>query len=312
MLPREAMARQQDASWAVFYASTGVTTTNNWQSWTKPLGVQWVFGWMLAAGGGGARNAGGASTRAGGGGASGPCVSFLIPAFLLPDTLYVRIGEGGFGATTAGSNGGTGTASYLSVRPRTETSYQILVLNAGTGGGSTGGGGGSVSGLSLTSSTFYSTSIWATGSGVNGTSGATSANGSGVDFTWGSNALSGFTTPGLGGGVGTGSGGSISANTAAPDLGLVPGGVGTTGGAGKDGVGYGKRIIIPNGMSITARPFSFTGGTGGGGHTTGQAGRGGNGGYGCGGGGGGSTSGGGGVSGVGGKGGDGLLILGAF
>jgi hypothetical protein len=90
----------------IFYAQ-GSTA---WQTWQKPRGAKFIQVFCLGAGGGGG---GGRSSAAGGaggaGGGSGGIVRALIPAFLLPDTLYIQVGTGG----TAGQSGATGAGGAV-------------------------------------------------------------------------------------------------------------------------------------------------------------------------------------------------------
>ena len=75
MLPREAMSRWGNTTWAVFTPQQSTTTTNGWVSWQKPNGCQWVYFLMIASGGGGngtgAAGAGGPGGYGSGGGGGG-------------------------------------------------------------------------------------------------------------------------------------------------------------------------------------------------------------------------------------------------
>ena len=66
-----------------------------WSTWSKPRGVSMCFLFAVGCGGGGGDAvAGAASTAAGGGGGgSGGQTTLLIPAILLPDTLYLSIAQ---------------------------------------------------------------------------------------------------------------------------------------------------------------------------------------------------------------------------
>ena len=88
----------------VFYA----TTSTNWQTWTKPSNINFVYMYVIGAGGagGGGRTGGNNSGGGGGGGASSSITVALYPAFLLPDTLYINVGVG-----SAGASAGAGAAS---------------------------------------------------------------------------------------------------------------------------------------------------------------------------------------------------------
>lgn len=116
----------------------------------KPLGINFVH--ILAVGGGGGGGAGctwvSSTVRHGGGGGGGGGVTVgIFPANLLPDTLYVSVGQGGSGGTSGiiatpgtGNNGIDGTSStiYLVNQPNISGSGGIL-LTAFGGDGGTGG-----------------------------------------------------------------------------------------------------------------------------------------------------------------------------
>ena len=108
------------------------------QTWNKPRGVNWVY--ILAAGGGGSGSVGGNATTTGGGGGgggSGSQATLLIPAFMIPDTLYILAGRGGISGTTVALAGTAGTPTYVLIEPDTTiTTNMILVqANGGSGGG---------------------------------------------------------------------------------------------------------------------------------------------------------------------------------
>ena len=150
MIPQEVIPQSGVAKWLVFYPDQSATTTNSWKSWIKPDGCSMVFMLMIAAGGGGGKGAGAAAIVASGGGGSGGITRLLIPAFLLPNTFYIRPGNGGLGA--ASSTGGVaGTQSYISMQPNTTTA-NIIITQAGGGGGggaatSTAGAAGAIAGF---------------------------------------------------------------------------------------------------------------------------------------------------------------------
>src|SRR5574343_504617 len=95
----------------VFYPVQSTTTTNGWMTWQKWPGISMVYMLMIASGGGGGKGAGGNATVGSGGGGSGGMSRLLIPAWCLPDLLYIRPGTGGAGSTTS-ANGTIGTQSY--------------------------------------------------------------------------------------------------------------------------------------------------------------------------------------------------------
>ena len=268
--------------------------TGNWQTWSKPRGAKMIEIFCLGAGGGGGSpvvTVGNANGGAGGGSAG--IVRGLIPAFLLPDTIYILVGKGGVGASTSVAVGGTGGISYIGLQP--SISEQTLICKSSTsvaaGGGNTtvGGAGASISTVAL--SAFGNLGLFTAIAGVaGGTSGNSVPTSGASQDALGTN----LTTGGAGGG-----GKNISAFAAGGNITLatailttqVNGGV-TTGQNGADGYG-------------TLQPFCGTGGAGGAGITTGAGGNGGNGYYGCGGGGRGAGS----ILSKSGDGGDGLIII---
>jgi hypothetical protein len=106
--------------------------TGNWQTWSKPRNAKMIEIFCLGGGAGGGSSllSGSAYGGAGGGGSAG-IVRGIVPAFLLPDTLYILVGKGGSGASTAGQ-GGTGGISYIGLQP--STSEQTLICKSSTAG----------------------------------------------------------------------------------------------------------------------------------------------------------------------------------
>lgn len=289
----DALPRQGITNWQTFYASvspTVATTTNSFQSWTKPAGCSWIYIFCIAAGGGGGSDAL-AGTRAGGGGGAGGITSILMPAFMVPDILYVRPGVGGIGGSIAGGITATaGETSYVSMFPNTTTSNLILSANGGGAGTATTGGGGGAS-ATLTPA-IVGVSLIYTNNGLTGRLPAIGSNlaGSNAFLTEGS-----LTTAGAGGGNGTGAGGNVTDSNGLSFTSIL-GGAGS-GGNGNPGFKMGS--LISGGFKQSAMIFS--GGSGGGG----SGGNGGAGSYGGGGGGGGN-------GGRGGNGGDAFILVGAF
>lgn len=272
--------------------------TGNWQTWSKPRNAKMIEIFCLGGGAGGGSSllSGSAYGGAGGGGSAG-IVRGIIPAFLLPDTLYILVGKGGAGASTAGTQGGTGGISYIGLQP--STSEQTLICKSSsqgpTGGASafsSGIGGVAATLSSAISSAFGNLGLFTAIAGVNGNNGGLNTGTSGgTQAALGTN----LTTGGAGGGgksntVVAGGGNITSALAILTNQ--VNGGV-TSGQDGNSGYG-------------TLQPFCGTGGAGGASILTGIGGRGGDGFYGCGGGGTGSGS----LAGSrGGNGGDGLIII---
>ena len=271
--------------------------TGNWVTWNKPRNAKMIEIFCLGGGGSGGHNTLSTTTSNGaGGGGSGGIVRGLIPAFLLPDTLYILVGKGGIGPQANSTTGLPGGISYIGLQP--STSEQTLVCKSSTlaagGGGSTGtaGAGATVSNVVL--SAFGNLGLFTAVAGVIGGVGINSAgsNTATVITALGANIVTG----GQGGGGKSTTGGLAFVGQdifAAPVIltNKVNGGQ-TEGASGENGYGV-------------LQPFCGTGGAGGSGKLTGSGGRGGNGWYGCGGGG---TGGGSTVSKAG-DGGDGLVII---
>lgn len=77
----------------------------------------------------------------GGGGGSGAHSVVIVPAFLIPDVLFIRVGAGGAGGTPGnpGTTGGSGILSHVSIHPGV-TPSNILAVSGEAG--PTGGVGG--------------------------------------------------------------------------------------------------------------------------------------------------------------------------
>jgi hypothetical protein len=297
----------------VFYA----TTSTNWQTWTKPSNINFVYMYVIGAGGagGGGRTGGNNSGGGGGGGASSSITVALYPAFLLPDTLYISVGIGSNGAA-AGTGAASGVLSYVSIRSSTSPIFIV----AQSGDAAAGGGGGGTNSVS--------------GSGVGGTAGTrwtytnyplanmgmiTSVNGQGGGAGGANTPTDGTSiTPSLPVTGGAGGGGvSISgANTrAGGDIigsGFLPsilGGNADGSTAALIGGKSGFNGINPTTESYLNLPMVYTGGSGGGskGVSAAVGGIGGRGSYGSGGGGGGASYAS--TGGSGGRGGDGLVLI---
>lgn len=290
-------------------------STNAWQKWEKPRGCAMVY--MIAIGGG--AGGGGGFTRAttadgagGGGGGTGAVARVLLPAFMVPDHLYVQPGAGGLGGA-ASSTGTAGGISYVSmgaypagsVANMTTDNNLFLMSNAAgavAGGGGTGtaagpaGAAGTIAVITAQNRGGYMAHWFAT-VGLVGFIGGAVADGAGAAAT---NVL-GDSVAMSGGAGGSGStGGNVTggAVTGAGIFQTIPGGTGT--GAAINGCGGYNWDPYGN------QPLMSTGGSGGASVDAAQAGNGGNGGFpGSGGGGGGAGT----TGGIGGKGGDGVVII---
>lgn len=302
----------------IFYPVSG---SNNWQTWQKPPTAKLIEIFCLGGGGGGGAggDAGGAGSNSAGGagGAGAGYVKAIFPAYLLPDTLYIRAGTGGRGGIT--TSGQPGQVSFVSIGPTGSTAlyYPILVASsltvAGGGGGtSTGNNAPNAAAVASGATTtavapFLSTAIFTATAGVAGAL----QNTTGVGVSQTALATSLVTAGANGGSYGLpGTGGSIlSASILLTQT--VPGTPPTP--------NSGSALQAPPGYGLLY-PFCGTGGAGGGcgsanggGVSIDSGSNGSNGWYGCGGGGGGC----GGINrfatgpkrGRGGNGGDGLVMI---
>lgn len=112
--------------------------SNSSFAWEKPQGVSFVWFTLIGCGGYGS---GGNGTSAGGGGGSGAVTNCLMPAFLIPDTLNIKV-----------SNGRSTLApTQINYRLKS-TDYTLLSANNGNPGAAASGG----SGATASSSTNFS------------------------------------------------------------------------------------------------------------------------------------------------------------
>lgn len=110
------------------------TTLREWQVWRKPRGVKFIY--LIGVGGGGSGGTGvnSATTSGGGaGGGSGAQTVVMIPAFMVPDTLYIQCGAGGIGPTTSGAQGTVGQPTYVAIEPSTTLTANMTLLFANPG-----------------------------------------------------------------------------------------------------------------------------------------------------------------------------------
>ena len=104
--------------------------SNSSFTWEKPQGVSFIWFTLIGNGGNGA---GGNGTSAGGGGGSGAVTNCLMPAFLVPDILNIRVPNG---KSTSG-------ATQVNYQLKS-TNYTILSASQGTAGVTASGGVGGV------------------------------------------------------------------------------------------------------------------------------------------------------------------------
>jgi len=265
--------------------------TGEYQPFQKPRNAKFLEIFCLGgAAGGGHCTIGAAGVTGAGGGASAGMVRMIVPAFLLPDILYIFVGKGGKGGIVSNGTGGSGSISYVSVDNGSTLTLCKSSQSSGNGGTSAGVGG--TAPTIAVSPTFTGLGLFTSVAGVAGSAGGANTGTNGTSqAALGTNIVMG----GAGGGGKTasvfGTGGNITSATSILTS-QVNGGV--TAGQNGDS-GYGNLSTLCG-----------TGGAGGAGITTGTGGTGGNGWYGCGGGGGGAGSV---VAGNGGDGGDGLVII---
>jgi hypothetical protein len=109
-------------------------------AWNKPRGKSMCQIMLFGCGSNGGNGAVGAnSTAAGGGGGSSGAQTFLtIPFWAIPDTLYLQLPQGG-----------SGQASFISIRPDSVVNHLLAVANtAGAGGNAAGATPGAAGGAS--------------------------------------------------------------------------------------------------------------------------------------------------------------------
>jgi hypothetical protein len=276
--------------------------------WDKPKGINFVYGMLIGAGsgGGGGFSFGvGTAGGGGGGGTPGAILQFLQPAYLVPDTLFVSVAEGGLGgaAATAGGfpnvtglfygnmgNQASATRTYYTF----PNSAQSGTRSGRTGAVGAGGNGGAV--LTVTAQTLmpgivgFSNFIQPTP--LAGQNGGFAAAGNNVSYA--GRVAGGAGGGGVSAGISYNGGNVLAPSTSVNSIWSrnLSGGA-SAGAKGEDGI----TLFQPTFFSLP--------GAGGAGNTSGTGGRGGDAGIGCGGGGGGAGT----VGGAGGNGGDGLIIL---
>ena len=272
----------------VFYSAG----SDAWQTWIKPRNAKLVSIVAIGgAGGGGGNRTGG--LRGGGGGGSGAVTKLIIPANLLPDTLFLSVGRGGpqSGNTTLDAPGSNGGISYICITPEVVSGSVVIQSGnvvaqgggAGAGVGTALGGAGEtaftyVPGLSAASVFYCALGIFQSTPGARGGDGSTAL---------ASNITALSASILTGGAGGSGNSGASAAGASITGAGLVPTIPGGTSGGGSGSAGY--QTYSPNDLVSQRVPFLATGGAGGSSDSTSlNGGNGGNGAIGCGGGGGGA------------------------
>lgn len=280
-----------------------------WHTWIKPRGISMIHMLLMSGGGGGGGGFTRAAAAAGGGGGSGGSSGITrvtIPAFLLPDRLYIQVGAGGQGVLSGGGTAGSGLLSYVVIAHSVATPGTVQATNvvavsgaAGPTGGGTGTGAAvGALGAAGTIATIGAMPIAGLGqfgviAGVAGVAGGAVAGANGTAQAigtnsapfWGATSGAGTTAADFAGGAFTATADSYFSEKrpATPAAGSNPGSAGYT----------------------NWKPFFSYGGGGGSSSNAGVGGAGGNGGYGAGGGGGGAGT----TGGRGGDGGGGLVMI---
>jgi len=124
----------QGANIQIFQSQTRLLTTAVTADWVKPQGASFV--WFTLIGAGGATDDDGVTLLGGGSGAVTNC---MVPAFLVPDVLQVRVGKGG---QYVAPNGTAGTATEIRYQQKDNPAYTLLTANGGNPGYLGGAGGG--------------------------------------------------------------------------------------------------------------------------------------------------------------------------
>lgn len=187
-----------------YYEGSSPTVGSDWIAWPKPRGKSMIDILLVGAGGnGGSGVIGAASTAAGGGGgASGTQVRLRMPLHLLPDVLYISLGNNviihSYIAVGLKLTAGAGAPD-----PNVTLMYAPAGFSGSSGAGATGGVGGGASGAPTAAQMplgwAYSTAL----AGQAGTTGGGTAAGSALTLP-----VTGLLVTGGTGGGGVGNSGS--------------------------------------------------------------------------------------------------------
>ena len=118
----------QGADVQIFTPNSESVEDNFSATWVKPKGASMVWFTLIGAGGAGGdaiTDASGGSSYGGGGG-SGAVTNCMVPAFLIPDVLSIRVYPGG---TTS-----SGLDTSVIYQMKNATGYTLLGANGGAGG----------------------------------------------------------------------------------------------------------------------------------------------------------------------------------
>jgi len=256
-----------------FYGNS-VTAGGSWISWSKRKTASMIQILLLGSGGNGGLGVAGANSTAagGGGGGSGGQTSILIPAYQIPDVLFLSL-----------AYGGSAVASYVSFDRSTTAQSVLAIANGGGNGGNAAGATAGAAGAAGAIATIATMCRAGAGmftllAGQAGIIGGTTV--AGAAQTAPTTGL--FIAGGTGGGglpaaalAGTAGGNFTGSGVWPTQLGGTSAGASSAGGSGASGIEDYNGIWLPT---------PGCGGSSGGG-TTGASGSGGNGAAGCGGGG---------------------------
>ena len=111
-----------------YFEGNSTSSGTHWIPWHKPQGCSYVNILLVGRGGAGGTGVVGANSTAagGGGGASGSQTQVDIPAYLLPDTIYINLPSSSTVATQP---------AYVSVYPTTTSNHVIAYAASGGNGG---------------------------------------------------------------------------------------------------------------------------------------------------------------------------------
>jgi hypothetical protein len=161
----------QGANVQIFTANTNDSADGFSADWVKPQGASMVWFTLIGAGGGGgnATSDGSGGNAYAGGGGSGAVTTCMVPAFLIPDQLIIRVYDG---------DDSTGNDTTVGYRQKASGTYILLRAQGGDAGGlanSVGGatvaGAGGAGGTIEDSNEFSAAGFFQSVAGQNGTNG---------------------------------------------------------------------------------------------------------------------------------------------
>jgi hypothetical protein len=226
---------------ADYFIGKSSTLGQSWETWEKPRGITMIRFICIGGGGSGGNGFASATTTArggGGGGGSGGYSSVVLPAILIPDTVYISAGRGGIV--------GAGMGSYVTVIPYTGLTaiYTLCYANGGSAGGNGAAGAVGALGAAAPIATRANTLLSGYGelilyAGSQGSTGGAVAGGNSTAITYPVTGL--LLSGGCGGGGGaTGTGGTAGVAITTPGSLLFPsisaGTNGSPGGVGGTGI----------------------------------------------------------------------------